>query len=76
MSYLVKVMLNNMDKLEGEFYHVMIDDNSEIVFLFKEGKESRDGVDKVIRYTIPLNRIESLEISPIYEDNEQKISSC
>lgn len=61
--------------LEGEFENVVINDESEQVYLF-EAFCDRTGIKCVTRYAIPMTVIESMEIIPIYEDNGEKIPSC
>lgn len=61
--------------LEDEFYYFHINDEAEVLLLFKQDiDENGMNVDK--RYSIPLTAIDTVEIVPIYEDNGQKISRC
>ena len=61
--------------LEDEFYYVHINDEAEVLLLFKQDvDENGMNVDK--RYAIPLTAIDTVEIVPIYEDNGQKVSRC
>lgn len=62
--------------LEDDFYCVITDEQNEMLLLFKEAPESSRKFEKVIRYAIPLNELESYEVLPIYEDNKPKVSSC
>jgi len=65
------------DDLEGKFYAVVIDNNSEMLMLFRDITHNHSyPAEKILRYSIPLNDIESMEVIPLHEDNGQKISSC
>lgn len=55
---------------------VYINEDSEMLMLFKEDSNKSDVPHKTVRYAIPLNVIETLEINPIYENNRQTIFGC
>ena len=61
----------------GKFYAVVIDNNSEMLMLFRDiTQNDSHPAEKILRYSIPLNDIESMEVIPLHEDNGQKIPSC
>lgn len=78
MKFSVKVSLFDLTvpDLEDTFDCVIVNDESELLLLFKEVKSEFGKAQKTFRYAIPLNSIESFSVEPIYEDNEQKISRC
>lgn len=81
MVYEVKVKFNmpfmkvNGD-FKGRFNSAYINEESEMLMLFREDSSKSEIPHRTVRYAIPLNVIETLEIVPIYEDNGQKIHSC
>lgn len=78
MIYKVKVIFNNklLTNLEGRFNSAYVNEESEVLMLFREESNRDEILHRTIRYAIPLSHIDTLEISPIYEDNGQKICSC
>lgn len=67
---------NNIEDLSGKFYAVMIDDNSHYVLLFRDISNPTSRTEKVERYSIPLDDIDSLEVIPLHENHGQKIPRC
>lgn len=78
MKFVVKVSSFDLTipDLEDTFDCVIVNDDSEILLLFKQIKCELPNTQKTVRYAIPLNSIESFSVEPIYEDNKQKISRC
>ena len=73
----VEFIYKRTPKLTGRFNCVHVNEEQEVLLLFQDISDSYDPRhQKMLRYAIPLNDIESLEIVPIYEDNGQKIHSC
>ena len=67
---------NNIEDLTGKFYAVMIDDNAHYVLLFRDISNPISRTEKVERYSIPLDDIDSLEVMPLHENNGQTIPRC
>lgn len=65
-----------IEDLEDIFDCVIVNDESELLLLFKHVPCEFGDSQKTVRYAIPLNSIESFSVEPIYEDNKQKISRC
>ena len=78
MKFSVKVSLFDLTipDLEDTFDCVIVNDESEMLLLFKHVECLIGETQKTVRYAIPLNSIESFSVEPIYEDNEQKIPRC
>lgn len=78
MKFVVKVSMFDLtiEDLDDTFDCVIVNDQSELLLLFKEVESNLGDAQKTIRYAIPLNSIESFSVEPIYEDNKSKISSC
>lgn len=78
MKFTVKVSMFDLtiEDLEDTFDCVIVNDEAELLLLFKHVKCELGDAQKTVRYAIPLNSIESFSVEPIYEDNKQKISRC
>lgn len=78
MKFVVKVSLFDLtiEDLEDTFDCVIVNDESEMLLLFKNVPCELGEGHKTIRYAVPLNSIESFSVEPFYEDNKQKISRC
>ena len=78
MKFVVKVSMFDLtiEDLEDTFDCVIVNDESELLLLFKLVPCELGNTQKTVRYAIPLNSIESFSVEPIYEDNKQKISRC
>jgi len=78
MKFVVKVSLFDLtiEELKDTFDCVIVNDESEMLLLFKNVPSKFGGLQETVRYAIPLNSIESFSVEPIYEDNKQKIPSC
>ncbi len=78
MVYKVKVIFNDkiMPSFEGRFNSTYINEDSEMLMLFREDSNKGELPHRTVRYAIPLADIDSVEIVPIYEDNGQKIPRC
>ena len=78
MVYKVKVIFNDKitPSLEGRFNSTYINEDSEMLMLFREDSNRGEIPHRTVRYAIPLTVIDNMEIVPIYEDNGQKISRC
>lgn len=61
-------------KLKGVFNSVHINEESQYLMLFQDISNSYEGINKVVRYAIPLTDIDKLEVIPD-EDNGQKVFS-
>lgn len=78
MNFSVKVSLfdSTVPDLEDIFGDIIVNEDSGLLLLFKELDSDFGKAQKIVRYAIPLNSIESFSVEPIYEDNEQKIPRC
>ena len=65
-----------MPSFEGRFNSTYINEDSEMLMLFREDSNKGELPHRTVRYAIPLADIDSVEIVPIYEDNGQKIPRC
>lgn len=78
MKFVVKVLSSDLSipVLEDTFDCIIVNDDSELLFLFKKIRCELPSTEKTVRYAIPLNSIESFSVDPVNEDNKQKIPSC
>lgn len=76
MYFIVEVTFFHGEKLQDSYCSAYINEDSEMLMLFKDISEPYTKTNKMIRYAIPLTDIQSVVFKPIYEDNRQKISRC
>lgn len=77
MNLHVKVDLVNGEIIDDIFYHVHVNEEAEWIMLFKDVTKKDSFEDRVMRYSIPMNKILSIAIEPIEDENNQsKISRC
>ena len=71
MKFNVKVSMfdSTIEDLEDTFHCVIVNEQSELLLLFKHVPCELGSSEKTVRYAIPLNSIESFSVEPIYETN-------
>ena len=71
MNFKVKVSMfdSAFADLNDTFHCVSVNEESEVLVLFKHVPCDLERSEKIVRYAIPLNSIESFSVEPIYEKN-------